>query len=144
MIILIKLYLAKINKNISMRLMKVIQFQSCKSESIVVESQCAIRFKSKLFCKVAQLQKISKNAKVLLTLFENRLKKSSCLVQKMFSYENLYKVMVKYNHVINNDKVIENLDFKLYHILSDPCFLFMVYSSLRKKIIDKCNGVGKV
>ena len=145
MIILIKLHLAKINKNMYMRLVIIIQFQSCKSESIVVDkgSQCTVYSGLNLFCEVAQLQKISKNAKVLLVFFENRLKKSSCVVQKMFSYENLIKVMLKYNDVIRNTKSIEKLDFKLYDILSDPCFLFMIYLNVRKDLIDKFNGVGR-
>jgi hypothetical protein len=145
MIILIKLHLAKINKNMFMRLMVVIQLQSCKSELIIInkESQDIVYPKSNLFVKVAKLQKISKNAKFLLVFFENRLKKSSWVVQKIFSYKNLRRVMTKYDEVINNIKLIEKLDVELYDILSDPCFLFMVYSNLRKDIVDKFNGVGR-
>ena len=108
--------------------MVVIQFQSCKSEPIVVDtkSQGIIRSESILFYKVAQLQKISKNAKVLLASFENRFKKSSFVFQKMFSYKNLLKVMIKYNDVINNAKSIEKLNFKVYNILSDPCLLILL------------------
>jgi len=146
MIILINLYLAKINKKMCMQLMVIIKFQSCKSESILVnkKSQSIICFESKLFCKVAQLQKIAKNAKILLASFENRLKKNSFVFQKMFSYKNFLKIMIKYNDVISNTKLIKKLDFKLYNILSDPCFLFVVYSSLRKDVVNKNNNVERM
>lgn len=79
MSILIKLHLARINKNMYMRLMVVLQFQSCNSESRVAnkKGQGTVHSELNLFCEVAQLQKISKNAKVLLAFFEIRLKKSS-------------------------------------------------------------------
>lgn len=51
--------------------------------------------------------------------------------------------MIKYNDVMNNTKLIKKLDLKLYDILSNPCFLFMVYSNVRKDLVDKFNGVGK-
>jgi len=127
--------------------MVVIQFQSCKSESIVVnkESRSILYSELTLFCEVAQLQKFSKSVKVLLAFFEKRLKKSSWVIRKTFSYENLLNVMIKYNDVINNNiKLIEKFNVKLYAILSDPCFLFIVYSSLRKDVVDKFNGVGNV
>jgi len=52
--------------------------------------------------------------------------------------------MIKYNDVISNTKLIKKLDFKLYNILSDPCFLFVVYSSLRKDVVNKNNNVERM
>ena len=48
--------------------------------------------------------------------------------------------MIKYNKV----KSIKKPDFKLFDILSDPCFLFMVYLNLRKDVVDKFNDIGEV
>ena len=105
--------------------------------------QSLIYSELKLFCEVAQLQKISKNVKFFLAFFQNRLKKNSRVVQKIFSYKNFVKVMIKYSNIVNNKKAIEKLEFQLFDVLSDPCFLFMVYSNLRKDIINKSNDVGK-
>lgn len=138
-----KLYLTEINGNMNMRLSAVNQLQGRRSESTVVDKGDlgTTHFKSSQSCEVTSLQRIQKEAKALLNPFENRLKKGSRAVQKTFSIENLTKVMHEYYSVINLSEHSENLDEKLYNILSDPCFLLLAYSSLRKDAAAGLDGV---
>ena len=140
---LMKLYLTEINGNMNMRLSTVNQLQGRKSESTVVDKRDLgrIHFKSSQSCEVTSSQWIHEEAKALLNPFENRLKKGSRAVQKTFSVENLTKVMHEYYIVINLSEHFENLDEKLYDILSDPCFLFLAYLSLRKDVSAGLDGV---
>jgi retron-type reverse transcriptase len=138
-----KSYLTEINGNINMRLSAVNQLQDRRSESTVVDNGGlgATHIKSSQSCEVTSLRRIHEEAKALLNPFENRLKKGSRTVQKTFSIRNLTKVMHEYYSAINLSEHPKNPDEKLFNILSDPCFLFLAYSSLKK---DAAAGLDSI
>jgi group II intron reverse transcriptase/maturase len=95
-------------------------------------------------CEVTQLQKIVKEAKVLLAPFKNRINKGSKVVQKSFTEENLAKVMISYYDVVTNAEKSENYD-QLYNILVEPCYLLLAYSRLKKDAsagLDEIDGTN--
>ena len=103
-------------------------FLERRSESTVVEKGNLEYKVLNHSCEETQLQRIQKDAKALLDPYEIRLLKGSRKVYKTFTVENLTKVMIAYNSVINQAEQI-NL---IYHIIADPCFLLLAYSTLRK------------
>lgn len=120
-----------------MQVTTVNQLQTCRSGSTLVDKEEKNRHysDSNSFCEVIQSQRILKEAKAFLDPFENRSKRASKAVKKVFTVEKLANVIHRYKFVINKkEQPLTNV----YDILCDPCFFLPVYQRIKN---DAAAGV---
>jgi group II intron reverse transcriptase/maturase len=130
-------YSTGIIENMDMRSKAINSFLGRRSESTVVEKGNLEYKVLNHSCEETQLQRIEKDAKALLDPYKIRLFKGSRKVRETFTVENLTKIMMAYNSVINQAEQVTSI----YHIIADPCFLLLAYATLRK---DAAAGLDDV
>ncbi len=88
-----------------------------------------------LDCEVLQLKFLSK-AKGLLKSYNKTIKKASLKVQKVFTVNNIAKAYYELDCLISIVRHNRSTGFRnklpLFKILTDPCYLLIAYSSLKK------------
>ena len=91
--------------------------------------------------EVSQLE-INWRAMRILQIYQKKLKKANDRVQKAFNIENMVKALYlldKYHLSVRTTKGAVNFDYR--EIISNPCFLLIAYSSLKRK---KTGGIDKI
>jgi len=137
-----KLYLTSINGNVYMRYRTIKESPIRRSGSTVVgvEKDGITHHSLNEPCEVAQLQRITEEAKALLNPLENRLNRASRLVRKTFTLDELVAAMLRYENVVSNAEQLK-LD-NLYDLLCNPCFLLIAYDNVRKDAAVGLDHVG--
>ena len=137
-----KLYLTSINGNVYMRCRTIKESPIRRSGSTVVgvEKDGITHHSLNEPCEVAQLQRITEEAKTLLNPLENRLNRASRLVRKTFTLDELVAAMLRYENVVSNAEQLK-LD-NLYDLLCNPCFLLIAYDNVKKDAAAGLDYVG--
>ena len=137
-----KLYLTSINGNVYMRCRTIKESPIRRSGSTVVgvEKDGITHHSLNEPCEVAQLQRISEEAKAFLNPLENRLNRASRLVRKTFTLDELVAAMLRYENVVSNAEQLK-LD-NLYDLLCNPCFLLIAYDNVKKDAAAGLDYVG--
>jgi len=86
-------------------------------------------------CKVPQAANF-KNAEIFLKNYKGRIDKSSNKVKQTFTLFNMAKAYYKLDSILHECKDLSYgrcISLPIYHLLCDPCYLLIAYSSFKRK-----------